>query len=536
MEAGSFFQPSLPVLALFNYLLAKKTGGQFILRIEDTDQKRLVKDAQQRLCEDLKWAGLTWDEGPEVGGQHEPYNQSARTHLYQQHADELLKSGAAYRCFCDTTQAQAAQVDMSQIGVSAGGCQSDCQGIPGDESKSRAEKENFAIRFGKPTTNPVWNDLVYGKVSPDASKKNLPQRGSIADVILLKRDGTPTYHLANVIDDHTMEITHVIRGTEWMPSTALHVALYEAFGWTPPEFAHVGLLTDEQQNKLSKRNFDTDIGTLRDKHGILSESLVNFLALLGWRNPQRNDAMNLEELTKTFDLKFTRGNTIVTLDKLWFLQKYHAKRRIDDAANQEAPTPGFVELADIVRKGVQARFAYKDTEDIIGSQNLQTYVRSILLIDRGSFENLTSYIDRNTYFFSRTVASAQQATSSTTDVTTDVDNELLIEAVAEFASNPELQKVLRNTPDRSGENIKELWQSISVKSKGCNDMINQICHERARPLVTEGEVAKSPQYKAWVKAMHGALRQRLTYGASSPSTGLVMAVLGYHECKHRLIV
>lgn len=238
--------------------------------------------------------------------------QSARTKLYQQYADQLLSSGAAYRCFCDTTQSQPVQVDMSQIGISAGGCHSDCQSIPAADSEVRAEKEQFAVRFGKPSSNPIWNDLVYGKVSPDASKKNLPQRGSIADVILLKGDGTPTYHLANVIDDHTMEITHVIRGTEWMPSTALHVALYEAFGWTPPEFAHVGLLTDEQQNKLSKRNFDTDIGTLRDKHGILSESLVNFLALLGWRNPQRNDTMNLEELTKTVSTVFGKAKTKLT--------------------------------------------------------------------------------------------------------------------------------------------------------------------------------------------------------------------------------
>jgi len=244
---------------------------------------------------------------------------------------------------------------MSQIGVSAGGCQSDCSSIPTEESLRRSEEEAYAIRFGKPSANPIWTDLVYGKVTPN-TKMALPQRGSIADVILLKRDGTPTYHLANVVDDHAMEITHVIRGTEWMPSTALHVALYEAFGWTPPEFAHVGLLTDEEQNKLSKRNFDTDVKALREKQGILSESLVNFLALLGWRNPQQNDVMNLQDLTNTFDLKFTRGNTIVTLDKLWFLQKHHAKRRIDEAAEQSEPTTRFVELVEFVHQSAEKRF------------------------------------------------------------------------------------------------------------------------------------------------------------------------------------
>lgn len=133
-------------------------------------------------------------------------------------------------------------------------------------------------------------------MSLEVSKQTLPQRSPVENVVLLKSDGTPTYHLANVVDDHAMEITHVIRGTEWMPSTALHVALYDAFGWSPPQFAHVGLLTDQDQNKLSKRNFDTDIRALREKNGILPEALVNFLALLGWRNPQKNDVMGLQEL------------------------------------------------------------------------------------------------------------------------------------------------------------------------------------------------------------------------------------------------
>lgn len=141
---------------------------------------------------------------------------------------------------------------------------------------------------------------MYGKISLGDKnvKKKLPQTASIDGVILLKGDGTPTYHLANVVDDHYMEITHVIRGSEWMSSTPLHVALYDAFKWEPPAFAHVGLLTDEEQNKLSKRNFDTDVRALRDKSGILPESLVNFLALLGWRNPGRDDVMDLGQLTE----------------------------------------------------------------------------------------------------------------------------------------------------------------------------------------------------------------------------------------------
>lgn len=208
----------------------------------------------------------------------------------------------------------------------------------------------------KPATPPSWTDLVYGKVSLEKSSKHkLPQNLGVDGVVLLKGDGTPTYHLANVVDDHHMKITHVIRGSEWMASTPLHMALYGAFDWAPPSFAHVGLLTDHEQAKLSKRNFDTDIGTLRQKHGILPESLTNFLALLGWRNPTRDDVMDMQDLVKTFDLKFTKGNTIVSFDKLWFLQRKHAKKIIDTAATSKSTHPPFESLVDFVVDAVKRK-------------------------------------------------------------------------------------------------------------------------------------------------------------------------------------
>lgn len=209
----------------------------------------------------------------------------------------------------------------------------------------------------KPARSPSWTDLVYGKVSLDkSSKKTLPQNLGVDGVVLLKGDGTPTYHLANVVDDHHMKITHVIRGSEWMASTPLHVALYGAFGWTPPAFAHVGLLTDKDQAKLSKRNFDTDIGSLKQKHGILPETLVNFLALLGWRNPTRDDVMDLHELVRNFDLKFTKGNTIVSFEKLWFLQKHHAKKVIEQAFESESPRPSFENLVNLVAGAAKTHY------------------------------------------------------------------------------------------------------------------------------------------------------------------------------------
>lgn len=247
---------------------------------------------------------------------------------------------------------------MSQIGAAVGGCQSDCASISDDQSAERAHKgDRHVVRMRKPAKSPNWTDLVYGKVSLDKSSKHkLPQNLGVDGVVLLKGDGTPTYHLANVVDDHHMKITHVIRGSEWMASTPLHMALYGAFDWTPPAFAHVGLLTDKDQAKLSKRNFDTDIGSLRRKHGILPETLTNFLALLGWRNPTRDDVMELQDLIDTFDLKFTKGNTIVSFDKLWYLQRNHAKIIIERAMNSEQPDPSFENLVNFVVGAVEKDF------------------------------------------------------------------------------------------------------------------------------------------------------------------------------------
>ena len=210
----------------------------------------------------------------------------------------------------------------------------------------------------KPGKSPTWTDLVYGKMSLEkSSKKPIPKNFEVDGVVLLKGDGTPTYHLANVVDDHHMKMTHVIRGSEWMASTPLHMALYNAFGWTPPAFAHVGLLTDKNQAKLSKRNFDTDVGALRKKHGILPESLVNFLALLGWRNPTRDDVMELDDLIKTFDLKFTKGNTITSFDKLWYLQKNHARIMIERAFKSDKPDPSFESLVDFVADAAEETYS-----------------------------------------------------------------------------------------------------------------------------------------------------------------------------------
>lgn len=381
--------------ALFNYLLAKATGGQFLLRIEDTDQKRTVPDAESRLYRDLRWAGLQWDEGPEVGGPFGPYRQSERSDLYQQHADTLLETGHAYRCFCSAERLNALAQQRHKMGM-ATDYDRTCADIPKEEAESRAAKgESHVIRLRIPDQYPTYKDLVYGTFKP------LKRRGHVVetayeDPILLKSDGLPTYHLANVVDDHHMKITHVIRGSEWMPSTPKHIAMYNAFGWTPPEFAHVGLLIDEQGNKLSKRNFDTDITAFQEME-IFPETLTNFAALLGWSHTEKSDVMNLEELVKKFSLKFTKGNTTVTLGKLHFLQRKHA------ALRAKAGGEGLDEMAQNVMRLITApdsTYKQEDLEQLKGQAvSPEDYVKRVIQADPENYTNANEFVYRNSSMF-----------------------------------------------------------------------------------------------------------------------------------------
>lgn len=274
--------------ALYNYLLAKATGGQFLLRIEDTDRSRTVLDAEVRLYEDLKWAGLNWDEGPDIGGPYGPYKQSERLSFYHKHIRQLLDHGSAYRCFCRPEDVAAMQKNLLGDGrrMLYNGA---CSHINPDESARRAANgETHCVRF-KYEYPPNAHDIVYGTVA---------DRGDWGDFVILKQDGFPTYHFANVVDDHYMKITHVIRGAEWLISTPRHIALYNALGWNHPVFAHVGLLVDAEGQKLSKRNHDIDIRSWRNR-GYLPSALLNFLMLLGW-NPRwgktRKDVMDMDDM------------------------------------------------------------------------------------------------------------------------------------------------------------------------------------------------------------------------------------------------
>lgn len=384
--------------ALYNYLLAKKTGGQFLLRLEDTDSKRTVPDAEKRLYDDLRWAGLQWDEGPEVGGPHGPYRQSERTSLYHEHAHQLLESKSAYRCFCDPQRLAIQAEQATKLGLS-GSYDRSCERISQAESEERAARgEAHVIRLRMPAKDPEFKDLVYGKYpnKQDGQRNARNDAGGFfEDPVVLKSDGLPTYHLANVVDDHHMQITHVIRGTEWLPSTTKHLVMYEAFGWIPPAFAHVGLLVDENGRKLSKRNMDTDIASYRGRHMVFPEALVNFVALLGWSHDRRSDVMDLQELVKAFTPKFTKGNTTVTMGKLHFLQAKHAALRVERAANGDSS--GLDEMVSAVSDEVLR--ATDGVADADLPRNMREYLGKILQMGAKNFSNPTVFVKQNMHFF-----------------------------------------------------------------------------------------------------------------------------------------
>ncbi len=267
-------------IALFNMALARRLGGKFILRIEDTDRQRSTKESERSIMETLKWLGIRWDEGPDVGGPCGPYRQSERSELYRKHAWELVEKGAAYCCFC--TPERLEQLRKAQKAAKAPTrYDGRCRGLSPDEVRRRIDAgEKYVIRLKMPREGKtVFHDELRGKVEYE--------NALIDDQILLKSDGFPTYHLANVVDDHLMGVTHVMRAEEWLPSVPKHVKLYEAFGWLPPKWIHMPLLRnpDKGKSKISKRKNPVSLRYYK-KRGFIPEAMLNYLALMGWSFPE----------------------------------------------------------------------------------------------------------------------------------------------------------------------------------------------------------------------------------------------------------
>jgi glutamyl-tRNA synthetase len=336
--------------ALFNYLFAKKHGGDFILRIEDTDQNRFVPGAEEYIIESLAWCGLNPVEGPGIGGKFGPYRQSERKQLYKKYADQLVESGWAYYAFDSTEEieqlrnAAEANKETFSYGIGTREKLNNSLRLSQAEVQQKIEAgENYVIRFKMPENEDVTEvDIIRGSVTFNTTK-------SLDDKVLFKSDGMPTYHLANVVDDHLMEITHVIRGEEWLPSMPLHVLLYRAFGWeeTKPQFAHLPLiLKPVGKGKLSKRDGDKmgfpvfpmewkdpetgDISKGYREEGYFPEAFINLLALLGWNPGTEQEFFSIEELSEIFSLErvVKSGSRFDPEKAKWFNKHYFQEKSV----------------------------------------------------------------------------------------------------------------------------------------------------------------------------------------------------------------
>ena len=308
-------------MALFNLAFARKHGGKMILRIEDTDQARSTKNSEDAILDALKWLGLEWDEGPDCGGEYGPYRQSERLETHQAAVQRLLELGHAYRCFCTPERLDALrkeQIANKETPRYDGHCLSLSQ----EQIQEKMDRgEPYVIRMKVPAEGEcVFLDELRGEVRIDWKQ--------IDHQIIQKSDGFPTYHLANVVDDHAMQISHVIRGEEWISSTPKHVLLYQQLGWEPPVFAHLPLLRNPDKSKLSKRKNPTGIYYYRDA-GFLPEAMLNYLGMMGYTLPDQREVFSLTELAESFEIKrMSLGGPIFDIAKLKWLNGRYLRKQI----------------------------------------------------------------------------------------------------------------------------------------------------------------------------------------------------------------
>ena len=371
-----------------------------------------------------------------------------------------------------------------------------CAHVSTDEAEDRAHNgEPHTVRFRSPQQWPRYNDLVYGKTGHGAekAKKLLVDEPVWEDAILIKSDGFPTYHWANVCDDHDMKITHVVRGAEWMSSTPLHVALYDALSWQPPVFAHVPLLVDQNRQKLSKRNFDSDIASFR-KTGIFPEALTNFAALLGWSHQQKNDVMDLKQLEDLFDLKITKGNTIVSFDKLKYLQEHHARRRVNAGGHE------FEQMIRDVAVAVLNKYGAAMVTTFLGKRKLRDVVASMLRAESLAYTSAEDFANVVSIYL----------TPLERQPTLDLEDSAIMRDLRIAASS------LCLVPE-------ELWTRDIHRSNLLS------LHARGSP---DGQI--SPGEKRWKGELYHYLRWAVLGGATGPSIPETMEILGRAACVQRI--
>lgn len=348
-------------VGLINYVFARQQGGKFILRIEDTDQSRSRPEYEAAIIESLKWLGLNWDEGPDVGGPYKPYRQSERKEIYRQYSETLLKDNRAYSCFC--TPERLARMRSEKLSrKEIAGYDGVCRELDPEEAKKRRDSgEPAVIRLKVPRPGEtVLSDRIRNEIRFD--HKN------IDDQVLLKSDGLPTYHLANVVDDHLMKITHVIRAEEWINSTPKHSLLYQALGWEPPEFIHLPLLRNPDGSKISKRKNPVSLNYYREM-GFLPEAMLNFLGMLGWTMPDGREIFSLKEMIANFSFeRISPAGPVFDVEKLkWlngnYIRLLSEQELLQQIQDQVFPQERLKKILPLVRERLEVLSQYLDITD-----------------------------------------------------------------------------------------------------------------------------------------------------------------------------
>ncbi len=393
--------------ALFNYLFARHSGGKFILRIEDTDQKRYNPQAITWLMQGLRYLGLDWDEGPEAGGDHGPYVQTERLETYQRYCRQLLDAGAAYRCFCTPERLEAVTKELQRMGQNPG-YDRFCRGLEPEESARRAAAaESHTVRFRMPLDGEITvHDAIRGDITF--------QNSNLQDTVLMKSDGIPTYHMANVIDDHLMEISHILRGDEWVNSMPLHVHLYSAFGWEPPVMAHLPLILNPTgKGKMSKREDRAPDGRVLpvfvrtfEEIGYLPEAMINYLALLGWSFDDKTEIMTRQELIERFTLEqVNTAPAIWNYEKLDHLNGYYIRQlEIEELAARILPflrAAGFevewqklLQVTPLIRERITTLRDAATAADFFFAVELKPYDTAELIPPKGDASMALTVLER----------------------------------------------------------------------------------------------------------------------------------------------
>ena len=362
--------------ALYNYLFAKKMGGKYILRVEDTDRTRLVDGAIENMLNAMKWAGVNHDEGVMLDdngnvvqkGEYGPYIQSERLDIYKKYIQELLDNGKAYYCFCTKERLDEVREKQKEAGETPR-YDGHCRDLTQEEIDAKiAAGEPYVIRLRLPENHVIkFTDLVRGETEFNTN--------DLDDQVLIKTDGFPTYHFAVVVDDHLMKITHVIRGEEWVSSTPKHVYLYEAFGWEAPKFVHLPNILNKEKKKLSKRQGDVAVEDFKKK-GYLPEGLVNYVALVGWSPEENKEIFSMEELEQAFSIeRVSKSGGVFDTEKLNWVNQHYMKDA-DDAMLTDLAIPFLVEAGFVTEEEAKEKYDFLKGMVSVLKEKLQ-YVKEI---------------------------------------------------------------------------------------------------------------------------------------------------------------